>query len=168
MATIEQSYQSLLERFGDDNMSIWLDSLYTAIDIFIERDKLGGVARIDERKLLISFLDFLDDLFRIKDFHGIDNLSYEKICSYLAYWISRRKPIRMNIATESTSEYANERFCVHLLLHFSNKHPRKIDISNEQTRAFIGHLQYHLLYRHYTAQTLELAVVGWNSSFIST
>ncbi len=46
-------------------------------------------------------MDYFADVYRLKEFHKIENTNMAKILAYEAYWILRRKPIQMNCVSDA-------------------------------------------------------------------
>ena len=62
--------------------------------LYIQEAGYGEHVVCNERIMLNVLLDYFADIFRLKDFHGIENTRTEKIFAYTAAWIVKRKPLQ--------------------------------------------------------------------------
>lgn len=118
-------------------------------------------------------IDYFSDIYRMKKFHPIQKVNAIKVASYTAYWVARKKPIQINtnqfsddIVKKSWLIYVNESFAIMLLCAMAfdqTKSPVVMDL--EKFNTFTDSLQYHLIYRIYTQQTLELTLMALQSEY---
>jgi len=131
--------------------------------IFIKNHKLDGFVRINGRALKEAIIDYFVDTVRIKEFHSIKNTNKEKIYSYTAYWLLKRKPIQI-VNYFKGSEFVNEYFVSTYLIsaicatkHINNSEKKR----NPTFRKFQELLYYNIRYRLVTQQSLELMIEGF-------
>ena len=122
-----------------------------------------GVAenvKIDMNLLKRAVIDYFVDTVRIKEFHKISNTKTEKIYSYTAYWLLRRKPIQV-VDNFLESPFINESFVASYLLNgmFAEKNLAFEENANKASLdGFIILLIYNLKYRQVSQQSLELMI----------
>jgi len=122
-----------------------------------------GIARniiVDHSLLRTSIFDYFVDVARIKEFHNIEKVNFEKIYGYTAYWILRRKPIRVTTPFQG-GEFVNEQFIASYLISnmLSEKHlDGETCGRNRKFNDFQSLLYYNLKYRPISQQSLELMI----------
>lgn len=180
MEHVEQyfgSYKHLLGNNGYSVKGIRKESeiIYNAIVAFIREffgDDGDKYLYINTRVLFHMLLDYFSDIKRLQDFHEIQANSVKKI-SYETYWILRRKPIQIKPEFEEIEDdelqenlvYANEKF-VAMYIFSSIKEKTGLDVVNMNLTlpnqkildGYMSTLYYHLKFRTYNPQTIELAI----------
>ncbi len=144
------------------------------------QEKSGEIASISISEILLkqALIDAFDDLSRLINYHPTKKPNPIKEMSYIAYWLVRHKPIRLEnediICNEKLSDIArmrflflNEEFCVKLLMNsaFEGKKERHascsmIDAGERQLRYYKRYLLYYLVYRLDSPKSLEAMILG--------
>lgn len=131
---------------------------------FIQSEKIQDYVHVSPSILDIVILDYFADIARLKDFEdGLEFTNKNKITAFMAYWWIRRKPIQVvKLPDEERDErlvYVNEKFIATLIAkEFMYSNPKAYN--NDKCDICLNHIYYHLKYRVYTAQTLELFLMG--------
>jgi len=151
-----------LSKAGIDNgrISKRFRTTLEAINNFLT---VKGIVRnidIDYQILKTAIFDYYVDVARIKEYHKINKVNFEKIYGYMAYWILRRKPLRVTTSFQG-GEFINELFVTSYLI--SNiLSEKQLDgnkcAMNIKFMDFQNLLYYNLKYRHITQQSLELMI----------
>jgi hypothetical protein len=118
------------------------------------------IAVINRSILLRAVVDYFVDLVRVKEFHKIKHTNKEKIYSYMAYWLLKRKPLQA-LKHFKGCEYINELFITdYLISSVSNARGITLEEKNKNPsfRTFEIMLYYNLCFRIVTQQSLELMI----------
>ena len=115
---------------------------------------------VDGKILKTAVYDYFVDIARVKNFHNIDKVNFEKIYGYTAFWLLRRKPIQV-IKPFAGSEFINELLVAAYII--SNiLAEKRLDgnkcAKNATFNKFQLLLLYNLKYRPMTQQSLELMI----------
>lgn len=156
-------YNFLIEKFGEDVIKSHYDHMEKRALAFITECHLDDIIILNHELLNVVILDYFTDIERLKSFEGIVRINKNKITAFTSYWWLRRKPLQ--IATDMVGNeelaYINEKFItVFLSKDFLYDDNRKNSIDNEICEKCLNHIYYHLKYRIYTPQTLELFLMG--------
>lgn len=155
-------YKYLLDDFGEDTIQQRYEHMARRATEFIKNNNLENKVVLNYGILNVVMLDYFADLHRLKGFEGIVRTNKNKITSYMSYWWLRRKPLQVIVDATDDEEliYINEKFIVTLLTKdFMNANTKRL-LSNKQCQRCLSHIYYHLKYRVYTAQTLELMLMA--------
>lgn len=172
------SYEYLIKRFtridengnlikGEDVIKDRVMYMERRAIAFIQKENIQDCVHISPSILDIVILDYFADIARLKDFEdGIENTNKNKITAFMGYWWIRRKPIQiLKLPEDERCEklvYINEKFIATLIAKdFMFDNPEAND--DEQCDECLNHIYYHLKYRVFTAQTLELFLMGINT-----
>ena len=158
----EYDYKYLIEKFGESVIKERYGYMEQRANSFIKKCELDDEAFLNHNILNVVVLDYFADLARLKEFEGIERTNKNKITAFMSYWWLRRKPIQLKTDNLDNEElvYINEKFISTLITKdFMYANSSKL-MSNEQCDKCIEHLFYHLKYRVYTAQTLELMLMA--------
>ena len=142
----EYSYEDMIEKIGEDRLHEKYTEILASANHFIEEAGYESHVECNERILFSLILDYYADLFRLKDFHGIEWIRTEKSFAYLIAWIVRRKPLR---------------FATFLMLNECLLCGEKRFVGREnQSRLdeYINLLFYYFKYRECNPQVIELAI----------
>ena len=119
---------------------------------------------MSDRNLYLAVLSYFPDVKRIKPYHAIkEDINDVKIHSYLSYWFLRKKPLQV-LTDFDESERINERFVAFILTDFLLRDWANVILSGEarnQFNEFIQTLYYTFSYRDYSAQDIELVLLGF-------
>ena len=165
-----RDYTEILHRVGEEKFRERLDEMITSAEQYIQEAGYGEHVVCNERIMLNVFLDYFADIFRLKDFHGIENTRTEKIFAYTAAWIVKRKPLQFIHDTDEEKDiFVNERFAVFLLLNECLLCGEKHFISpqnREKLDEYIDLLLYYLKYRECNPQVLELMIESFKMGML--
>lgn len=157
-----RDYNYIIERVGRQKFRERLDEMIASADQYIQEAGYGEHVACNERIMLNVLLDHFADIFRLKDFHGIENTRTEKIFAYTAAWIVKRKPLQFIHETDDEKDiFVNERFAVFLILNECLLCGEKKFVSQENREKldeYIDLVLYYLKYRECTPQVLELMI----------
>ena len=161
MSKEDNSYKYLIEKFGEDVIKKRYDYMEERALAFIKKSELENDVYLNHKILDAVILDYFADLERLKDFEGIEHANKNKITAFMSYWWLKRKPlqIRNNIDKEELV-YINEKFISTLISKDFMAINSSKTMSNKQCEKCVQHIFYHLKYRAYTAQTLELMLMA--------
>jgi len=132
---------------------------------FLNAKGIAQSVKIDMNSLKKAVIDYFVDTVRIKEFHNITNTKTEKIYSYTAYWLLRRKPIQV-VDKFLESPFINESFVASYLLNgmFTEKNLAYEKSANMASLdEFLVLLIYYLKYRQVSQQSLELMIKAFYS-----
>lgn len=157
-----QDYKEMVEEIGIDKFRQRLKGLQEMAEKFIEDAGYSTIVQCNERILLQVLLDYYVDIFRLKDFHGIEKVRTGKIFAYTIAWLIRRKPLQYTCYTEDEKDiFVNERFAVYLLVNeclLSGEKRFVKEVFEEQLKDYTDMLLYYFKYRQCNPQTLELLI----------
>ena len=155
-------YNYLIEKFGEDVIEDRYEHMEKRALAFIQKSNLTDEVYLNHNILNIVILDYFADLARLKDFEGIERTNKNKITAFMSYWWLRRKPlqIKKDGLTDAELVYINEKFISTLIAKDFMSGDFNKTMSNKQCKKCLEHIYYHLKYRIYTAQTLELMLMS--------
>lgn len=159
------SYDEIIAHFGVDTVKDRYAYLYDKMNDYITLIGQEEFLYVNESLLQQAVLDYFADIYRLKSFHKIDNANATKIISYEVYWLWRRKPIQLkdNCDVIFPNESFLSVFVTHELLVPEETDP--LDDSQYDTFSkFITHFNYHLKYRAVDKQSLEMALLAFETS----
>lgn len=155
--------EELNDSFTDEyiyNAGILIHSL---AEKFYEENELEGKVYFNDDIFEKCFLDILVDIARLKHFHDIDLVNYNKLISYTASWMIKRKPFQLIEGAGESYIYINEKFALSLLLQAVGSFDSKMRIKEGDKVKLtknVSTMFYHLKYRNTNPQTLELLLIG--------
>ena len=163
-----KTWKELSGSLGEDYITEYVSIIYRMAKVFYERMDIRNRAFFDEEIFDYCMIDTLYDLKRLKEFHEVDNISYERLLAYAAGWIIKRKPFQMIKGYETHKnkqkyKYINEKFAFTLLMEavgFSNAKYRIARGKGKKIERLLNRVLYHLRYRNSDPRTLELLVYG--------
>lgn len=166
-----RDYQYIINKVGEQKFQDRFDELMEAAEHYVDTAGFGPHVVCNERIMLNVLLDYWADIFRLKEFHGIDHVRPEKIFAYTAAWIVKRKPIQF---TDNTNEekdiFVNERFAVFLLINeclLSGGEEKKVAPEHlGKLDEYIDLLLYYMKYRECNPQVLELMVESFKMGML--
>lgn len=170
METNTLSYSEVIDHFGRNTIQDRYRFLFEKMQTYISERKLSNHLWISEKILQQLVMDYFTDIFRLQNFHKIENPNKAKILAYQIYWILRRKPIQVKSPeNELNSEdprivFPNEGFTTTLVSTEFLMPKETIPLSEEEERAFfvfLDHLHYYFKYRNVDKQNLELILYSF-------
>ena len=116
----------------------------------------------NETMLMFAVLGYYSDIMRLKDFHKIDNEHDTKALAYEVTWLLKRRPLQILNSNDQKYIFCNEQFAFSQITYWLKKNDG--DMGTEalsELKFFSNTLFYHLKYRSYEPQTLELMLVSF-------
>lgn len=160
-------YDAIVNYFGLETIEDRYKYLYEKMQEYINERNLQESLLISEGLLQQVVMDYFTDVYRLKEFHKIENINMTKIVSYEVYWILRRKPIQINCTSGgSHMVFANEGFATTFIAHEYLVPEEKEPLSPEKEEAFLTylkHIYYHLKYRCVDKQCLETMLYSFET-----
>ncbi len=155
----EYCYSAIIDKIGEGKFRERFTELKDSANKFIEEAGFSGTAKCNERILFQTVLDYYTDIFRLADFHNIDEPRTEKIFAYTIAWIVKRKPIQYITELDSEKDIdVNERFAAYILLN-ECLGSNKIDLKyQKQLDNYIALILYYFKYRECNPRVVELAI----------
>ena len=151
--------------YNDGDIAIRFRDLLKYLQKFITAKKAAQSIKIDMDLLKKAVIDYFVDTVRIKEFHNIPYTRTEKIYSYTAYWLLKRKPIQVTREFNG-SPFINETFVTAYLLNaiFTEKNiAYEKCVNKDNLHEFLVLLNYNLKYRQVSQQSLELMIKAFYS-----
>lgn len=108
----KNTYENVIEAFGEDVVKARFGYVYRKMDDFIVASGYEGYVYISSARLRHVIVDYFCDMLRLKNFHGIDHANRYKIVAYMVYWLNRRQPIQLREGMGDKEEFVwvNEEF----------------------------------------------------------
>jgi hypothetical protein len=152
-------YTEVIEKFTEKRIQERYLRLLESAQAFIEKMGYGNYVVCNEAMLMLAVLGYYSDIMRLKDFHNIDRTNDIKILAYESAWLLKRKPLQIKDSNDQKYAFCNEQFVYSQITHWFEKEDGQIGIealAHEDLNFFSNTLFYHLKYRSYDPQTLEL------------
>ena len=158
----KNQYAEMVEKIGEKKFYDRLSDLQKTADNFISSANFDGYVVCNPRILLQVQLDYFADLYRLKDFHGIEHAKTEKILAYELAWLLKRKPLQFKEYTDKERDiFVNERFAVYLIINECLLSGEKRFVDATAYKAFEKYqelLFYYFKYRETNPQVIELII----------
>ena len=162
----EDTYEFIIEHFGRERIESRFSWIYGLMEDYIETEKIKDEVYISEDILYHVVIDYFVDIYRLKEFQGIEKTHDSKIYAYLVAWIIRHKPIQIRQENVPERTFINEQFCAELLKSYLFKNPKNVSIVNtkkEQMNTFLETLLYYFKYRDYSAKSIEMLILAFEA-----
>jgi len=130
------------------------------INTYISYMGIIDSVKVNGRMVKQSIVDYFVDVARIKELHDITKTNKQKVYSYTAYWLLKRKPIQV-VNNFEDCEYINELFVTAFLTSLMTNAKRidkKKRLGHPSCKTFQDLLFYNLKYRPISPQSLELMI----------
>lgn len=157
----KQDYSDLINNLHPEEYKTRFEQLKSTAETFILQSKFQETVYCNMRILAQVLLDYLADIERLKEFHGIKKVRSEKINAYLIAWIIRRKPLQYKVDSQIEKDiFVNERFAAYLMLNEALCCGRlNMDTAHlTEYNDYIELLLYYFKYRNCDPQVVELAI----------
>jgi hypothetical protein len=165
-------YTEAIEAFTPQKIKDRYARLFASAQEFIKEMGYTDHVVCNETMLMLAVLECYSDLLRLKKFHEIENTNDIKILAYETSWLLRRKPLQIKPQEESKDgnigdqkyEFCNEQFAFSQITFWFEKDNGEKGIkalAHRDLKFFSDTLFYHLKYRNYDPQTLELMLVSF-------
>jgi len=160
------SYDAIANYFGKEVIADRYKYLYEKMQQYINARKQQECLFVCEKILQQTIMDYFADVYRLKEFHQIENINMTKIVAYEVYWIVRRKPIQVRDNAEASKMFANEGFATTFIAHEYLVPEEREPLGPEKEDIFfkyLRHINYHLKYRCMDKQCLELMLYSFET-----
>lgn len=162
----EETYDFIIDHFTEDRMIARYEWLYDLIQDYINSEKLNDKVYISARILNHVIIDYFVDIYRLKEFQGIERIHDSKIYSYLSFWLLRHKVIQLNDRESEELVFVNEQFVQEFLRSYLFRNPANISISNvrkDDVDNFLETMLYYFKYRDYSAKSIEMIILAFQA-----
>lgn len=162
-----EGYQYLIDKFGKEKIASRFDFVNSILEEYIKQNKYESRVAVSQNIVEHIVIDYFVDIDRLKEFQEIEFVNEIKIYSYLSYWMLRRKPLQI-IALDEQDDlvFVNEECVADFLCSFLFTQPDNVPFIAEQKPQideFTKTLRYHLVYRGYSAQNIELMLLAFKA-----
>jgi hypothetical protein len=160
-------YQYLIEKFTKEKILSRFDYVNNLLKDYIVQNEYENRLIAPQNIVEHIVIDYFVDIDRLKEFQEIEYTNEIKIYAYLAYWMLRHKPLQM-VGDDGQDDlvFVNEEFVTDFLCSFLFSNPGNVPYIEEQKEKiddFIKTLSYHLAYRNYSAQNIELMLLAFQA-----
>ena len=158
MPDMDDDFSHLLYKyFTKDKILKRFRTVLSDLCAFSSQKNLSAYVHIDFNSLYSFVLYYFRDVVKIKIFHNTKPINVRKIYAYETYWFIRRHPLQ--IIKPCPISDINERFVMQWLI---SRIMAETGVSYKDNKAimseFVRNFFYHLKYRHYTPQSLEIMI----------
>lgn len=163
---VDDTYDFIIEHFKEERIESRYAWLYDLMTDYIKSEKLSDKVYISEDILNHVLIDYFVDIYRLKEFQGIEKTHDSKIYAYIISWILRHKPLQIKSENADKCAFVNEHFCSELIKSYLFKKPKNVSILNskkEQMDAFLETLLYYFKYRDYSAKSIEMMLLAFEA-----
>lgn len=171
IASIYLDYEETIQKFSEEKIRSRYENIHHEMSSFINNYDLKENLAIDEVALTHAVLDYFTDVARLKELHHISNIDDIKVYAYESFWLLKRHPIQIisNPDQEEKIVFANEKFVFSRLAKFmlDGRLDNTVDADKRQSILnFLDTLYYHLKFRDYNAQMLELFIMSFQAGIL--
>ena len=157
-------FTKIIEEFTEEKIQERYFRLLESAQAFIQEMGYQNHVVCNETMLMYAVLGYFSDISRLKAFHNINHINDSKILAYETTWLLKRRPLQIKDNIDSKYAFCNEQFVlsqIELWLKKDVSDDSTEAVVNEDLRFFYDMLFYHLKYRNYDPQTLELMLVSF-------
>jgi hypothetical protein len=157
-------YKEVIKKFTEKRIQERYYRLLESAHAFIRETGYSNQVICNETILVLVVLGYYSDIMRLKDFHKIDRTNDIKILAYETAWLLKRRPLQIKGSNDQKYAFCNEQFAYSQITHWFEKEEGQAGIdalAHEDLKFFSNTLFYHLKYRNYDPQTLELMLVSF-------
>jgi hypothetical protein len=157
-------YTKVIEVFKEKEIEARFHRLLVSAQKFIQEMGYTDHVVCNEAMLMFAVLGFYSDILRLKDFHKIERTNDIKILAYETSWLLKRRPLQVKDSNDIEYAFCNERFAFSQITFWLKKDDGEegTQVSmHDDLKFFSDTLFYHLKYRNYDPQTLELMLVSF-------
>lgn len=164
--SVDDNYKFIIEHFGEDRIQgryVWFHDL---MQEYIKSEQIESKVYISADILNHVIIDYFVDIYRLKEFQGIEKTHDSKIYAYLSFWTLRHKPLQIREEDVKGLEFVNEKFISEILRSYLFNRPANISISNVKVADvdnFLATLLYYLKYRDYSAKSIEMIILAFDA-----
>jgi len=160
------NYNEVIQKFGKERVQERYDRLLDSAREFIKGMDYNTHVMCNETMLMYAVLGYYSDIMRLKDFHKIISTNHMKVFAYEATWLLKRKPLQIINSNDKKYAFCNEQFVFSNLMFLLSGDEKKDEINifdNKEMDFFSDILFYHIKYRNYDPQTLELMLASFSA-----
>lgn len=124
MKLMSKLCEDTIKTYGKSRVETRFDMLYQEMNVFIINSGFSEFLTVNQDLLTMAVCDYFLKMDEIRQFYRINHIDEEKIISYTAYGLLRRKPIQVyNELGNYASRFAttNERFVLLYILDYISK-----------------------------------------------
>ncbi len=162
-----KGYEYLIDKFGEAKIASRFDFVNNILQEYIRQNQYEDRVMICQNIVEHIVVDYFVDIARLKEFQEIEFVNEIKIYSYLSYWMLRHKPLQITACDgQDDLVFVNEECVADFLCSFLFAQPDSVPFIAEQKPQideFTRTLRYHLVYRSYSAQNIELMLLAFNA-----
>ncbi|MEZ3507710.1 MAG: hypothetical protein K1W10_12330 [Lachnospiraceae bacterium] len=163
----KEGYDFILDKFGEEKVASRCEFLYDMLAAYLKRKQLSNRVCIVPEILKHIVMDYFVDIYRLKDFQGIDLVNDTKIMAYTAFWILRHKPLQiLDVGKACDLVYVNEDAVGEMLRAYLFNNPSDVVIVSEKSQRiddFVNTMKYFFQYRLFTAQNIEFMIMAFEA-----
>lgn len=161
----DDTYRYLVEKFTAEKIASRFDFVHNILNAYIKQNELEDRVIVSLNMIEHIVVDYFVDIDRLKELPKIEKTNEVKIYSYLSFWMLRHKPLQIkNKDGEDDLVFVNEDCTAAFLISFLFKDPENVSLIEDrkpQVDEFVKTLRYHLIYRNYSAQNIELMLLAF-------
>jgi hypothetical protein len=157
-------YTKVIEEFTEEKIQERYYHLLVSAQDFIQGMGYRDHVVCNENILMLAVLGCYSDIMRLKVFHEIERVNDIKIVAYETAWLLKRRPLQIIDSEDKKYAFCNEQFAfsqITLWLKEDELERGTEILSHEDLKFFSDTLFYHLKYRNYDPQTLELMLASF-------
>jgi len=157
-------YTEVIKKFTEERIRKRYNRLLDSAQEFINKMSYSNHVVCNETMLMLAVLGYYSDIMRLKNFHQIDRTNDIKILAYETAWLLKRRPLQIKDSNDQKYAFCNEQFAYSQITHWFEKEDGQVGINalaNDDLIFFSNTLFYHLKYRNYEPQTLELMLLSF-------
>ena len=157
-------YTKVIEKFTESKILERYHRLLESAQNFIQGMGFHDHVVCNETMLMYAVLGYFSDIMRLKDFQEINLVNDSKIFAYETSWLLKRKPLQIRDSNDQKYAFCNEQFALSQITLWLNKGEDGNGIAalaHDDLKYFSNMLFYHLKYRNYDPQVLELMLVSF-------
>ena len=157
-------YTDVIKHFTEKRIEDRFYRLLVSAQEFIQGMGFNDHVVCNETLLMLAVLNYFTDIMRLKEFHKIAHTNETKILAYETSWLIRRKPLQVIDSNDLKYAFCNEQFVFSQIMFWLRKGETEKGIealAHKDLKSFSNTLFYHLKYRSYDPQTLELMLLAF-------
>jgi hypothetical protein len=157
-------YQEVINKIPKKELDNRYERLLESAQKFINEMGYNGHVICNETMLMYSVLGYYSDITRLKNFHKIEKENEPKLIAYEVSWLLKRRPLQLIKNSAHEYIFCNEQFAFSQITFWLKKNEIEKGteaLSHQDLKYFTKALFYHLKYRDYNPQTLELMLLSF-------
>lgn len=153
-----------IEKFTEKKIQERFQRLLESAHSFIQGMGYNDHVVCNETLLMYAVLGYFSDINRLKEFHKINRVNAIKKLAYETVWLLKRKPLQVKDTNDQKYAFCNEQFAFSQITFWLSQNDEENSteiLAFKDLKFFSDSLFYHLKYRNYDPQVLELAFVSF-------